>query len=239
MQRIVTLTLLLTLSFFSCTSTPGKDGNPLLNPHAFKAKIQEVKEKNVLDVRTPGEFQSGFITGAVNIDWYGSNFAQEVAKMDKKTPVFVYCAAGGRSHSAFNKLKEMGFEEVYELQGGMRNWQAQGMEVTTETNAQESGMSMKDYHKMLEDDKLVLVDFYATWCSPCKKMDPFLKEIAKEKQDKLTLQKIDADKNTTVANELRITGLPTVLLYKNKKLVWSHMGYIGKIELLEKISNFE
>ncbi|MBZ0098337.1 MAG: thioredoxin family protein, partial [Taibaiella sp.] len=100
------------------------------------------------------------------------------------------------------------------------------------------GMNTKDYHKLLETDKLVLVDFYADWCSPCKKMEPFLMEIAVEKADILDLQRVNADKNTLIAQELNISGLPTILLYKNKKLVWSHLGYIGKDELLEKISTF-
>src|SRR5690606_13932869 len=100
------------------------------------------------------------------------------------------------------------------------------------------GMNMKDYNNLLNTNKLVLVDFYATWCNPCKKMDPFLKEIAEEKADILELQKINTDKNTAVAQELNVTGLPTIFLYKNKKLVWSHLGYIGKNELLEKLITF-
>ncbi|MCB0697540.1 MAG: thioredoxin family protein, partial [Chitinophagaceae bacterium] len=51
--------------------------------------------------------------------------------------------------------------------------------------------------------------------------------------------KIDADQNTALSEQLNITGLPTLLMYKNKKLVWSHMGYIGKDELLEKIITFK
>jgi len=235
MYRILTLSLLLSLSFISCTSTP--KGN-LLNPNAFRATINEKREKIVIDVRTPGEYNEGFIKNALNIDWNNSSFGDEVAKLDKSTPVFVYCRSGGRSHSAVNAMANMGFKEIYELEGGIMQWQRAGLPLETKDNSGPIGMSMKEYKQLQNTDKLVLVDFHAPWCGPCKKMAPFLKEIADEQADLLKLHKIDADQNPTLAEELSINSLPTLLLYKNKKLVWSHIGYIEKDELLKKIVTF-
>jgi thioredoxin 1 len=227
--------LLLALSFTSCNASPR--GN-VLNPQAYKAAMNDKADEILVDVRTPEEYAEGHINGALNINWNDPAFMDEMAKLDKNKPVFVYCKSGGRSGQAAEALKGMGFKEIYDLEGGIMGWKKAGMKIETQTEGQPQGMNMTDYHNLLNSDKLVLVDFYATWCSPCKKMAPFLEEIAEEQAGKLEIQKINTDKNTQVAQELNISALPTLLLYKSKKVVWSHTGYIGKGELLKKISTF-
>lgn len=238
MQRFLALSLsfVLSLTVLSCTSQAQSE---VLNPRAFKAKMAETKDKNVLDVRTPGEYEGGFIKGARNLNWNSAAFKEEAAKLDKNKPVFVYCHSGGRSGAAANALKQMGFKKVYDLQGGIMNWTQQGLELEKPKPSKPTGMNMKEYHKLIDQDKLVLVDFYAPWCTPCKKMEPILEEIAKEQSKVVDVQRINADDHVSVTEALSITGLPTILLYKNKKLIWSYIGYIGKNELLEKISNFD
>ena len=235
-HKSITLSLILSLAFLSCQSSPNKDEK--LNAHAFQAKIKELKNEQLIDVRTPQEYEEGHIEGATNINWNDDNFEQQVSKLDKTKPVMVYCLAGGRSGSAAAALKRMGFTEIYDLKGGMRSWRSAGLKESTD-NEPITGMSMDEYHKMVQGDKMVVVDFYATWCTPCKKMEPFLKEIKEERKETLTLLKIDADKNTLVSNELNITGLPTLIFYKNGKMVGSYMGYIGKDDLLKKIDGYK
>lgn len=235
MNKTMVLAAALSLSFLSCTSSP--KGNEL-NPHSFKAAMNDKKDEILLDVRTAGEYNEGHIKGAVNIDWYSPDFQQQVSKLDKSKPVFLYCKSGGRSGQAAQVLKNMGFTEIYDLDGGITRWKSEGMPLHNDEAAKLQGLNMEEYHKLLDSDKLVLVDFYATWCTPCKKMDPFLKEIAEENAGILELQKINTDKNTAIAQHLNISGIPTILLYKDKKMIWSHMGYIGKSELLEKITTF-
>ena len=91
------------------------------------------------------------------------------------------------------------------------------------------------FNKLLISDKKVLVDFYAEWCAPCKKMAPYLAKMAIEMGDKLTIIKIDADKNKTLLEELKIDGLPTLMLYENNKLIWKNEGYISEADLTKKI----
>lgn len=128
MRKIQILTLLLSLVFFSCTSAP--KGN-LLNPKDYKEKMAELKNAVLIDVRTPGEYSEGHLKGAKNINWNDPSFDGEVAKLDKKKPIFVYCRSGGRSGSATSALRNMGFTEVYDLQGGIMNWTRSGNEVVT------------------------------------------------------------------------------------------------------------
>jgi rhodanese-related sulfurtransferase len=87
----------------------------------FKTHIKGGKGQ-LLDVRTPSEFNNGHIKGAENIDFTGSDFKEKVAKLDREKPVLIYCHSGNRSGKASLILKELGFKEVYDLQGGYSNW---------------------------------------------------------------------------------------------------------------------
>ncbi len=88
------------------------------------------KGGQILDVRTDGEVAQGYVTGALQIDFYRDDFNAEVEKLNKEKPVYVYCAAGGRSGKAMQKMKSMGFKEVYNLSGGFPTWQSAGFEVS-------------------------------------------------------------------------------------------------------------
>ncbi len=91
----------------------------------FETALQR-KNIQVLDVRTPEECASGKIQNAQNINWNDPDFAKLVAKLDKKKPIAVYCAAGGRSGRATAALIKMGFKEVIDLDGGITAWKAAG-----------------------------------------------------------------------------------------------------------------
>lgn len=101
-----------------------------LSAKAFSDKIAGTPGATVLDVRTPEEFVTGHIAKASNIDWHDAHFEHSVMGLDKSKPVFVYCLSGGRSSSAAKKLRSMGFKEVYELDGGLNQWQAERLPVT-------------------------------------------------------------------------------------------------------------
>ncbi len=94
----------------------------LLAVNDFEKKIEATKEKIILDVRTKDEFSKGHVANATMIDFYKDDFKQQIGKLDKSKPIFVYCASGGRSGSASKMLSEMGFKSVFDLKGGMRAW---------------------------------------------------------------------------------------------------------------------
>lgn len=83
----------------------------------------------VLDVRTPEEFNAGHIANAVNINLEGSDFASEVSKLDKDSTVAVYCRSGNRSGVATKQMAELGFVDMYDMQGGIIDWEAAGGQV--------------------------------------------------------------------------------------------------------------
>lgn len=80
----------------------------------------------ILDVRTPEEFSAGHIANAININMADSNFSSEVSKLDKNATVAVYCRSANRSAVATNEMAELGFTDMYDMQGGIIDWQAAG-----------------------------------------------------------------------------------------------------------------
>lgn len=86
------------------------------------SKLISAGKGTILDVRTPGEIAKGSIKGSVNLDFFDDNFATKLDQLDKAKPVYVYCAAGGRSSDAMDMMKQKGFVEVYNLEGGYNAW---------------------------------------------------------------------------------------------------------------------
>lgn len=109
----------------SCHTDSGK-GAVLLSPDEFETRLLNKPESQLLDVRTPAEFQEGHIAHALNLNIHGERFAAEIQKLDKSRPVMVYCAKGGRSANAAEQLKRAGYPEVYDLSGGMEAWRDAG-----------------------------------------------------------------------------------------------------------------
>ena len=77
----------------------------------------------LIDVRTPNEYASGHIQNSVNIDYRAENFKELIQELDKNQDVYVYCKVGGRSGSAAKMMEKMGFKKVYDLDGGISNWE--------------------------------------------------------------------------------------------------------------------
>ncbi|WP_413999186.1 thioredoxin domain-containing protein [Flavobacterium sp. W1B] len=194
----------------------------------FADKIKTTSNPQILDVRTPEEFTAEHINKATNVDWLGNSFVADAEKFDKKKPVFVYCKSGGRSKKASEKLQELGFKNIYELNGGFLKWDSAGLNKPTDKVI---GMSSQEYKALLNTDKKVLISFYAEWCAPCKKMAPYLTKMQTELADKVVIIRLNADKNKTLMTEMKIDELPTLLLYENKDLKWKHSGFISEEDL--------
>ena len=112
---------------FMLLSCKGQTQNNIhtIDKKAFAEKIETTENPQILDVRTPEEFKEGHIKNAINMDWQGEHFVHNAEKLDKNKAVLVYCRSGKRSKSAADKLREIGFKNIYNLDGGYLSWSAE------------------------------------------------------------------------------------------------------------------
>lgn len=224
---------LIILSFvvFSCNGQTSKNVKTI-EANVFAEKIKETPNPQILDVRTPEEFAADHIGNAKNVNWLGNSFVSDAEKFDKSKPVFVYCKSGGRSQKAAEKLSELGFTTIYQLDGGILKWDAAGLSKPSDKII---GMCSQEYAELLKSDKKVLINFYAEWCAPCKKMTPYILQMQKDFANKVTIIRLNADENKTLISEMKISELPTLLLYENKEVKWKHSGFISEDDLKKQL----
>ena len=94
---------------------------------------------------------------------------------------------------------------------------------------------MSDFNKIIAEDRPTLVDFFATWCGPCKAQAPILEDVKNRVGDKANIVKIDIDKNQALAQVYNVRSVPTLILFKNGKDVWRTVGVQMADELERKI----
>lgn len=199
-----------------------------INPEAFSKAIGAGKIQ-VLDVRTADEYKSGHINNALQANWLDKNeFNDRTSHLDKNKHVYIYCLSGGRSGAAAEVLRAKGYT-VTNLEGGINAWKREGKPlVGVDPNTKQT--SMASYEGQVRSTKIVLVDFGAEWCPPCKKMEPVLDAFMKQNSKKLTLVKMDGGIETALMKSLKVEALPTFILYKNGKEVKRKQGLVTQEE---------
>ncbi|MGL3001460.1 thioredoxin [Flavobacterium sp. RSSB_23] len=94
---------------------------------------------------------------------------------------------------------------------------------------------MNAFQQLIQKDQPVLVDFFATWCGPCQMLAPILKQVKESLGERITIIKIDVDKNQAIAAQYQVRGVPTMLLFQNGKQLWRQSGVVSKDELVKII----
>ena len=240
MKKIFSIALLSSMAYLgACQNTTDdaqtKQIKETISVDKYEKKLAETSDAQLIDVRTADEFSEGHLKNARNMNVNREDYKEMFSTLDKNKPVFVYCLSGGRSSRAANTLEEMGFKEVYNMEGGIMKWNNAGKYVEAgNAPPKPAGMTMADFNKLVAQKNYVLVDYNAPWCAPCQKMLPILESLANKKKDKLSLLKINADDNKALLKERGIAGIPYLELYQNGKLVWKHDGAIEEKQLLEE-----
>lgn len=95
---------------------------------------------------------------------------------------------------------------------------------------------METFYDVISGDRPVLVDFFATWCQPCRAMHPVLEQVKAELGDKLRIIKIDVDKNEQTAGQYGIQSVPTLMLMRNRQVLWRQSGMMSKAGLIDALT---
>jgi rhodanese-related sulfurtransferase len=195
-------------------------------------------ERILLDVRTPGEFGERHLAGALNIDYNGADFDARIEKLDKTQPVYVYCLSGGRSAAAAQTLTDIGFTKVYEMKGGISRWIAENHPVEAKNFNPNKGMSLQELQSMLQaaQDSVVLVDFNAAWCAPCKKMKAFMPALIKDCSGKLKVIYVDYDNNPQLVSAMKVASIPALMLFQDGIEMKRYAGFVPQEDLKVAIS---
>ncbi|MFN8252592.1 MAG: DUF953 domain-containing protein [Ferruginibacter sp.] len=217
------------LFLFSCTAQTKTS----LSADEFDNAISK-DSVQLLDVRTPAEYASGHIKNTLWANWNDpSEFDRRIGFIDKNKPVYVYCLAGGRSAAAATKMRNLGFENVYELKGGINAWKAAGKKLEGVVAGKQ--MSMEAFNGALTSSKVVLVDFGAEWCPPCKKMEPVIQSLQKNNPGKFALVKVDGGNDEAILQAYKVTALPVFIIFKDGKQVWRKDGTADEKEIAAQL----
>lgn len=202
-----------------------------LSSAAFQ-QMMDNEDVVILDVRTPREFKKGHIKGAVNYDIHSRKFDKHISTIDKNKPVLIYCKSGVRSADAARRLGNMGFDVVYDLQGGILAWEHAGFPLAAvDLHTTDDAFTLADLDRLRQEHSLLLIDYYADWCAPCKKMEPILKKLEADYGGKLKIVRVDVDKSRTWSRQQQIDGIPVVVVYRDGQEVARRKGFQSETAL--------
>jgi rhodanese-related sulfurtransferase len=230
-MKILFFVLVFTLTsvFIGCAQQKGNESqSATLSAKEFQAAILQ-QGVQVLDVRSADEYKNGHLKNALLANWNDpKEFQDRTQHLDKSKTVYVYCQAGGRSAAAQSYLIEKGFK-VINLEGGLSNWKMNNFPV--EGNSSMAQMEIADFEKVIKANELVLVDIGATWCPPCRKMQPIVDKIKQQRGNKLYLLNVDGGNDMEVMKHLQFESLPTFIVYKKGVEVWRQQGIVSMQDL--------
>ena len=216
--------------FVACAGQTNQSTNL---PVADFEKAISIPGIQLLDVRTPGEYQSGHLKNSFLANWNNeAEFKERIQSLEKDKPIYTYCASGARSNAATQWLRANGYT-AYNLDGGIAAWKRADKPVEGMKSVKQ--ISKSEFFAMIPADKTVLVDIGASWCPPCKKMDPVIDSLAREQGNNFQLIKIDGGDQTTLCKELGVEAFPVFIIYKQQKEVWRKQGIVPATSIVAAI----
>ena len=100
-------------------------------------------------------------------------------------------------------------------------------------------LTLEEFNKEISSEKLSMVDFYTTWCGPCKQMAPFVAEIKVEKSDVVNVIKVDAEAQLDISSKYNLEGYPTIIFFKKGEVIYKQLGELDKEGLLQLVNKYK
>ncbi len=222
---------------FICVTSVVQAQISTLSPDDFYIRVNTQQDLQLLDLRNDEDFATGHLKKASNYDYYEDGFESFVLQSFKpQKPIYVYCFSGVRSSEAAFYLSELGFKEIIVLEKGFTNWVANSKPYVSSKAFTKpiATVTLQDLEREVQNSPMLLVDFYADWCEPCKQMKPELLKITRENPH-VKLFQIDAEKSENLVVLFKIEEVPTLILFKNGRQYWRNVGLTTTAQLLEVI----
>ena len=229
--------ILYIILFFSCQNTQ-KEKFRNIDIIEFH-EIASASNITILDVRTSQERAHGYINNSTHIDFYDDSFLDKVNLLNKKKPIYIYCKLGGRSTKVAEKISQLGFKDIYNLEGGFITWSGHNLPFEFKSENKLDNLSQgftKAYiDSILSLNTNTLIYVSTKWCAPCREMNPIVERLEEKLSNHLKIINIDLDNNFFVKEMYDISSIPLFVLYKNSEEVWRKNGIIAYSDIAEKL----
>ncbi len=240
MYRYIDMTKILFLLAFSVFLILNANAQTVqhINATSF-SKLIKTQQGLILDVRTEQEYSRGHIDGSTLISTSDPKFAEKASLLQKDKPIYVYCLTGSRSYAVVNYLSQIGFSKLYNLQKGILEWHQLGYKIVQScvvAVSESRTYNTSEFNTLIKSSNIVLVNFSASWCAPCKKLAPTIESIKSNFGSKIKVEKVDVESNKDLQTSCNVQSIPGLILYKNGKEYWRHTGLISYDELSKKIN---
>jgi len=239
MTKIISIVILAVL-FYKADGQEIKPKKGVLQVNSLEFKSLIEKENGTfLDVRTKSEYSAEHIKNSGQLNYYAFDFKKKLLLLPADQPIYLYCNTGYRSQKAAEYLIKKGYKNVYNLEHGIMEWNLKELPVIEGDKSllgKENMMTVAEYKKLISSDTTVFIDFYAPWCAPCRVMMPMIDSLKTEYHEKIKIVKVNADISKKLVKELKLIGVPYLVLYKNNEKLYEKSGMVKREELTTEFS---
>jgi thioredoxin 1 len=238
MKRNTFASMLKPLSFVALflvfTSCKNNSSNGKLDVQAFN-QIASNNNAQIIDLRPKSVFDSGHIENAASFAPNSQELEAYVDLLYKDVPVCVVGGNEGENAKLIDLLKSKGFKSINELDGGMLSWQKANLPILKTEPKKVYPNDTIAFDDAILGKKLVMVDFNATWCKPCKMMQPSIDKVHDTRSEEVIVYSIDVDQFPQYNEKYQIKSIPLVLLFKNGQILHRSEGLLEESKINELI----
>ncbi|MCC6818258.1 MAG: thioredoxin fold domain-containing protein [Bacteroidia bacterium] len=203
------------------------------------SKLLSEPNVQILDVRTADEFKQGHIDKSINIDINHPKFDSLISVLYSSLPVYIVANSTENGEQGVTRMNILGFRQASYLDGAIKSWTDNGFELVQDKPKVVYESDTIPFLEARKGSKLVMVDFNATWCKPCKMLEPAVTKVHDELAKDVIVYSIDTDVNPDLAREYQANSIPLLVFIKNGVEVHRSVGLISEPELFALVEKYK